>query len=728
MLDRTKEPGSAGEPLFADLVIAAAEHSDHFAAGMPKLIGGRYGLSSKEYTPAMAAAVFGELAVEQPKPRFTVGITDDITHLSLSVPDDFRVSSEALTAVFYGLGSDGTVGAAKNTVKIIGSDEGRYAQGYFVYDSRKSGATTVSHLRFGHAPINSAYLIDAADFVAVHQFDLLAQMRTIDLAKPGGTVLINSGHGERTWDELPVEVQQLIIDRNLSVWVIDAAEVAQQAGLGKRINTVMQPCFFYLSGVVPREEAISRIKAAAEASYGRRGRTVVERNFAAIDAAVAALRPLAVPDQAGGALHRMPPMPASAPDFVKQVTAVMLRGEGDLLPVSAMPVDGTWPSGTAKFEKRGIAEEIPIWDPSICIDCGKCAIVCPHSAIRIKVVPDAKLAGAPEGFASKLYKDRNLKEHQLIVQVAPDDCTGCGVCVDICPARSKTEVKHKSINLEPRREHLERERVNFDYFLGLPDLDRSKVRHDQVKGAAQLQPLFEYSLACSGCGETPYIRTLTQLFGDRLIMANATGCSSIYGGNLPTSPFTTNADGRGPAWSNSLFEDNAEFGLGIRLAWEMQNSHARRLLGALRDQLDAGLVAGLLDADQSTETGIAEQRERVAVLKAALVEPGRPCGSNAAEPGRRTGGQVDLDRRRRRLGLRHRLRRARPRAGFGTQRQRPGARYRGVLQHRRAGVKGHPTRCPGEVRVRGQGLTQEGPGDDRSGLRQRLRRPDRDGR
>lgn len=619
VLDRTKEPGAAGEPLFADAMIAVAENVEHFSVGIPKVIGGRYGLSSKEFTPAMAAAVFAELTRQVPKPRFTVGINDDVTHLSLSVPDDFEVQSDALTAVFYGLGSDGTVGAAKNTVKIIGSDADRYAQGYFVYDSRKSGATTVSHLRFGGHPIKSAYLIDAADFVAVHQFELLSQMRTLDIAKPGATVLLNSPYGEFTWGELPVEVQQLIIDRDLKVWVVDAAEVARQAGLGKRINTVMQPCFFYLSGVVPREQALARIKASVEASYGRRGRTIVERNFAAIDASVTALAELQIPAIADGVAHRMPPMPQFAPDFVKQVTAVMLRGEGDLLPVSAMPVDGTWPSGTSKYEKRGIAEEIPIWDPSLCIDCGKCAIVCPHSAIRIKVTPAADLADAPDGFLSKQYKDRKLLDHQLIVQVAPDDCTGCGICVDICPARSKTEVKHKSINMSPRREHLERERTNFEYFLGLPEMDRTKVRHDQVKGAAQLQPLFEFSLACSGCGETPYIRTLTQLFGDRLIMANATGCSSIYGGNLPTSPYTTNADGRGPAWSNSLFEDNAEFGLGVRLAWEMQNGQARRLLGRLRDQLDANLVDGLLQADQSDEAGIVAQRERVASLKRALV-------------------------------------------------------------------------------------------------------------
>ncbi|GAA2179138.1 pyruvate:ferredoxin (flavodoxin) oxidoreductase [Brooklawnia cerclae] len=618
VLDRTKEPGSAGEPLFGDVVIAAAEHAGHFGRGMPRVTGGRYGLSSKEYTPAMAAAVFAELARDEPRPRFTVGINDDVTHLSLPVPDDFAIGSDALTAVFFGLGSDGTVGAAKNTVKIIGADEGRYAQGYFVYDSRKSGATTVSHLRFGDHPIDSAYLIDEADFVAVHQFELLGQMRTLDLAKRGATVLINSPYGEETWDRIPAEVQRLVIDRGLQVWVIDAAAVAHEAGLGKRINTVMQPCFFYLSGVVARDDAVARIKKSVEHTYGRRGRTIVERNFAAIDGALAALRHLEVPDDATGLVHRMPPLPATAPDFVSRVTSVMLRGEGDLLPVSALPVDGTWPSGTSKYEKRGIAEQIPIWDPSLCIDCGKCAIVCPHAAIRIKVAPEELLADAPEGFASKPYRDRSLAGHRLIVQVAPDDCTGCGVCVDVCPARSKTEVKHKAINLETRVDHLDVERRNFDHFLGLPEVDRTKVRIDQVKGAAQLQPLFEFSLACSGCGETPYVRTLTQLFGDRLIVANATGCSSIYGGNLPTSPFTTNPDGRGPAWSNSLFEDNAEFGLGIRLAWEKQNAHARRLVDELRDRLAPSLVTGLLEADQSSEEGLAAQRLRVVELEEAL--------------------------------------------------------------------------------------------------------------
>ncbi|CEI23847.1 Pyruvate:ferredoxin (Flavodoxin) oxidoreductase [Propionibacterium freudenreichii] len=618
VLDRTKEPGSAGEPLLADVITALADEADHFDAGMPKFTGGRYGLSSKEFTPAMVKAVFDDLATPAPHRRFTVGINDDVSHLSLPVDDSFTIDHPGLTAVFYGLGSDGTVGASKNSVKIIAAD-GRYGQGYFVYDSRKSGATTVSHLRFGDKPIDAPYLIDAADFVAVHQFELLEKMPTLDLAKPGAKVLINSPFGADSWAHLPVEIQQIILDRKLDVWVIDATAIAIKTKLGHRINTIMQPCYFYLSGVVDQAEAIPRIKESIDKTYGRRGRVIVERNFAAVDAAIKALSHLEVPAGVVGDQHRMAPLPDAAPDFVKRVTGAMLRGEGDALPVSALPVDGTWPIATSKYEKRCIATDIPIWDESLCIDCGKCAITCPHAAIRIKVAPEAEFADAPQGFKSKNYRDRKLAGHRLVVQVAPDDCTGCGICVDVCPAKSKTEVKHKSLNMEPRREHLETERANFDFFLGLPEIDRSKVRHDQVKGVAQLQPLFEFSLACSGCGETPYIRTLTQLFGDRMLIANATGCSSIYGGNLPTAPYVTNAAGRGPAWSNSLFEDNAEFGLGMRLGWEQQNAEARRLLEHVGG-LDADLVGELLGADQHDEPGIDAQRERVTRLKEALAD------------------------------------------------------------------------------------------------------------
>ncbi|HSK33313.1 MAG TPA: pyruvate:ferredoxin (flavodoxin) oxidoreductase, partial [Propionicimonas sp.] len=667
VLDRTKEVGAPAEPLHSDVLVALSQrktvpeevrelapfvtpgsassagllrtrepsrraaaqdaalrdaplvpHGAPQGAGSVKVIGGRYGLSSKEFTPAMAKAVFDELLKAEPKPRFTVGIVDDVTHLSLTPDHDFRVPDDHLSAVFFGLGSDGTVGAAKNSVKIIGEQPDAHAQGYFVYDSRKSGAVTVSHLRFGSSPVRATYLVDQADFVAVHQFDLLTAMKTVDVAKRGATLLLNSPYGAATWDHLPVEVQAEIAYKKLRTWVIDAEAVAKSVGLGKRINTVMQPCFFYLSGVLPADEAIAAIKESVEKTYGRRGRTIVERNFAAVDAAIAALQPLPVALQPSSHTHRLPALPEAAGDFVRRVTGAMLHGQGDLLPVSALPVDGAWPTGTAKWEKRGLAAELPIWDSSICIDCGKCAITCPHTAIRIKLATPEDLADAPGSLQHKEYKDRQLPGRRLIVQVAPDDCTGCGICVDVCPARSKSELKHKSINMLPAAEHRDVERVNFEYFLGLPEVDRTLVRHDQVKGVAQLQPLFEFSLACSGCGETPYIKTLTQLFGDRMIVANATGCSSIFGGNLPTTPYTTNADGRGPAWSNSLFEDNAEFGLGMRIAWELQHAEARRLLELLRNEVGHDLTDALLAADQSEEAGLAEQRARVVELKQIL--------------------------------------------------------------------------------------------------------------
>ncbi len=622
VLDRTKEVGAPAEPLHADVIVALSqavpEEPASRRAAVTRVIGGRYGLSSKEFTPAMAKSVFDELLKATPKPRFTVGIVDDVTHLSITPAHDFRVPDDHLSAVFFGLGSDGTVGAAKNSVKIIGEQPGAHAQGYFVYDSRKSGAVTVSHLRFGSTPIRATYLVDQADFVAVHQFDLLSAMQTVDVAKAGATLLLNSPYGADTWDHLPVEVQAEIVHKKLRTWVIDAEAVARSVGLGKRINTVMQPCFFYLSGVLPADEAIAAIKESVEKTYGRRGRTIVERNFAAVDAAIAALVPLQSASRPSSHTHRLPGLPEEAGDFVRRVTGAMLHGQGDLLPVSALPVDGTWPTGTAKWEKRGLAAELPIWDSSICIDCGKCAITCPHTAIRIKLATPEDLADAPGTLQHKEYKDRQLPGRRLIVQVAPDDCTGCGICVDVCPARSKTELKHKSINMLPAAEHRDIERVNFDYFLGLPEIDRTLVRHDQVKGVAQLQPLFEFSLACSGCGETPYLKTLTQLFGDRMIVANATGCSSIFGGNLPTTPYTTNDAGRGPAWSNSLFEDNAEFGLGMRIAWELQQAEARRLLELLRNEVGHDLADALLAADQSSEAGLAEQRARVVELKRAL--------------------------------------------------------------------------------------------------------------
>ena len=618
VMDRTKESGSAGEPLLEDVLVALVENVDHFDNGLPTVIGGRYGLGSKEYTPAMAAAVFSELVAENPRRRFSVGIQDTVSRLSLQVDPNFEVESDALTAVFYGLGSDGTVGASKNSVKIIGSDAGRYAQGYFEYDSRKSGSSTTSHLRFGNKPINSAYLIDKADFVAVHQFSLLSQMRTLDIAKPGAKVLINTPYPlEETWDHIPTAVQQIIIDRQLEPWVINALEVAHAAKLGNRINTVMQPCFFYLSGVVPQAEAISKIKQSIEDTYGKKGHSIVERNWVAIDMAIDALHRLPV-GAATSTIRRMPPVPVDAPEFVRNVTAKMLHGIGNEIPTGDLPLDGTWPTATSQYDKRGIADVIPIWDPSLCIDCGRCAISCPHAAIRVKAVPAAEFDGAPASVKSKEYRDKANPGLRYIVQTAPDDCTGCGVCVDQCPARSKTEVKHKAINMERRLDHLEAEREAFDFFLNLPEVDRSTVKHDSIKGAAQLRPLFEFSGACAGCGETPYVRMLTQLFGDRMVVANATGCSSIYSGNLPTTPYAKNAEGRGPAWSNSLFEDNAEFGLGMRIAWEAQHEEARRLVRNLAGSLDAELVKGLLEADQHAEEGVFAQRERVVALKAAI--------------------------------------------------------------------------------------------------------------
>jgi pyruvate-ferredoxin/flavodoxin oxidoreductase len=624
VLDRCKEPGAPAEPLMLDVMTTLAEAGRHIP-----VIGGRYGLSSKEFTPSMVKAVFDELTRPQPRRRFTVGIVDDVTHLSLTPDGDFRVPDAGVSAVFFGLGSDGTVGANKNSVKIIGEGTADYAQGYFVYDSRKAGSVTTSHLRFGHRPIRSTYLIDAADFVAVHQFGLLEKMKVLELAKPGATFLLNSpfAPGE-VWAQLPVEVQEQIIDKKLRLFVIDANRVAKEVGLGNRINTVMQPCFFHLSGVLPTQEATDRIKDAVKKAYSKRGTEIVERNYAAIDRALAELTEVEVPEKADGELHRLPPMPSQAPDFVKNVTAKMLAGEGDLLPVSALPVDGTWPTGTAKWEKRAIAQELPVWDPSICTDCGKCVITCPHTALRIKIFPEVELAGAPEGFLAKKYNARDLPDHLLTVQVAPDDCTGCGICVDVCPVRSKTDPAHKSLNMEPALEHRDAERPRYDFFLDIPEIDRSLVRHDTVKGVSQLQPLFEFSGACSGCGETPYIKTLTQLFGDRLVVANATGCSSIFGGNLPTTPYTQNAAGRGPAWANSLFEDNAEFGLGLQLAWDHHHAEARRYVEELRDVIGAELADGLLTGDMATEAGIVAQRARVEQLKTVL--EGLNGGASAA--------------------------------------------------------------------------------------------------
>ena len=622
VLDRTKEPGATGEPLYQDVVCALAERATAGGAPMPMVVGGRYGLASKEFTPAMARAVLDALTAERPRNHFTVGIADDVSHTSLPVDGAFATEDpDGLRAVFYGLGSDGTVGANKTSVKIIGEGTDRFAQGYFVLDSKKSGSVTVSHLRIASRPIRSTYLIGQgqATFIACHQFHFLDRMDVLGRAAPGATFLLNSPwSADQVWDHLPVEVQREIIDKGLDLWVVDAARVAREVGMGHRINTVMQPCFFALSGVLPRDQAIAAIKRWVEKAFSRRGEEVVARNFAAVDGALGALQRVEVPATATSTRHRRPTVSEEAPDFVKRVTARMLEGNGDLLPVSALPVDGAFPTGTARWEKRSLAAEIPIWDPSICIDCGKCAIVCPHSTIRTKVFGPEALDGAPDGFASKDFRARDLPGMKLTVQVAPDDCTGCGVCVEVCPAHSKEEVKHKAINMTPVDQFLERERERWDFFLELPELDHDAMAPDTVKGSQLRQPLFEFSGACGGCGETQYLKLISQLFGDRLLVANATGCSSIYGGNLPTTPWTVNAEGRGPAWANSLFEDNAEFGLGIRLATDRLQARARQLVERLTPQIGEDLATAILEADQHGEAAVAAQRERVLDLRQRL--------------------------------------------------------------------------------------------------------------
>jgi pyruvate-ferredoxin/flavodoxin oxidoreductase len=630
VLDRTKEPGAVGEPLYQDVLTSLVQEwtEVHSQSPMPRVIGGRYGLASKEFTPAMAKAVLDELAGTRPKNHFTIGIVDDVTGTSLEYDREFSTEPADVTrAVFYGLGSDGTVGANKNSVKIIGENTALHAQGYFVYDSKKAGATTVSHLRFGPRPIRSTYLISQAGFVASHQFNFLERMDVLEYAAPGGTFLLNSPYpaGE-VWSHIPREVQQTIIDKKLQLFVIDGDKVAREAGLAGRVNTIMQTCFFQLSQVLPPEQAIGEIKKAIKKTYEKRGEAIVARNFAAVDATLEALHEVVIPASATGERHFDSfPLPTGAPDFVGRVTGMMIAGRGELLPVSAMPVDGTFPTATAKYEKRSIAREIPIWDADICTQCGLCAIVCPHAAIRTKAYPAAALQAAPGSFVARDWRGKELPAGtKLTVQVAPDDCTGCGVCVEICPARSKQVAKHKAINMEPKLLHLDRERENYGFFLELPEIDRGAVGHDQVKTSMLLEPLFEYSGACAGCGETPYLKLLTQLFGARMVVANATGCSSIYGGNLPTTPWSTNAAGHGPAWSNSLFEDNAEFGLGMRLALDQQRALGVQLLKSLAGDLGEAVVTALVESAQREEAELRAQGERVERLKAALAGIGKP--------------------------------------------------------------------------------------------------------
>jgi len=615
VLDRTKEPGSIGEPLYEDVITALAE-----AGRGAKVIGGRYGLSSKEFTPAMVKAALDELKKNQPQNHFTVGINDDVTHTSLEYDPSFSTESpKTVRALFYGLGSDGTVGANKNSIKIIGQDTPNYAQGYFVYDSKKAGSVTVSHLRFGPEPIRSSYLIDRANFVGCHQYPFLERMDMLSRAETGATFLLNAPFGpDEVWDHVPKKVQQQIIDKKLRFFVIDGYSVAKDTGMGRRINTIMQTCFFAISGILPRDEAIAAIKHAIEQTYGKRGEAVLQRNYAAVDQTLAHLHEVKVPAKATAQFDVLPPVSDRAPEFVRNVLGKIVAGEGDELPVSAMPKDGTFPTGTAQWEKRNIALEIPVWDEVLCIQCGKCVMVCPHAVIRAKVYDGALLANAPATFKSAKPRWRELESLKYTLQVAPEDCTGCALCVEICPAKSKSEVKHKAINMVAQAPLREPESKNWEFFLGLPELSRERLSLSQVKDVQLLDPLFEFSGACAGCGETPYIKLLTQLFGDRLLIANATGCSSIYGGNLPTTPYTANGQGRGPAWSNSLFEDNAEFGMGMRLAVNHQAEYARFLVERLSNQLGDQLAHGLLTADQTKESGVAAQRERVAELKRKL--------------------------------------------------------------------------------------------------------------
>ncbi len=622
VLDRCKEPGALGEPLLVEMMACIEEARqcgmlpDSFC---PVVIGGRYGLGSKDFTPAMSKAVYDELVVEKPKRRFTVGIVDDVTGLSLKVDDSFDLEKkEVIRAVFFGLGSDGTVGANKNSVKIIGEGTPNFAQGYFVYDSKKSGAVTISHLRFGPEVIRAPYLIKNASFVGCHQAQFLEQYDVLEYAAPGGVFLLNSIYSADTvWAQMPRPVQEAVIEKQLQFYVIDAYKVAREAGMGGRINTIMQTCFFAISGVLPKDAAIAKIKEAIEKTYGKKGPEIVQKNFAAVDQTLAALQQVTVPTTVSSEIELPPVVPAAAPDFVQRVTSVMLQNKGDALPVSVFRPDGVWDVGTSQWEKRNIAQEIPIWDPEVCIQCNKCVQACPHAAIRSNIYEPEALDGAPECFRSTDFRVRDFAGKKFTIQVAPEDCTGCSLCVAVCPAKNKTNPREKAINMRMQNPLLEDERANYDFFLSLPKPDRATLK-DDVKFTQFKEPLFEYSGACAGCGETPYLKMLTQICGDRLLMANATGCSSIYGGNLPTTPYTCNDDGRGPAWANSLFEDNAEFGLGMRVAVDKQVVIARRLLEELTPTVGVALVGELLDADQSTEAGIAEQRERVAELKELL--------------------------------------------------------------------------------------------------------------
>ncbi len=632
VLDRTKEPGSTGEPLLLDVTAAMVDAlADGRIPALPQIIGGRYGLSSKEFTPAMVKAVLEELDAQTPRRRFTVGINDDVTHLSLPVSDDFDIESDDVTrAVFFGLGSDGTVSSNKAAIRIIGASTGLWCQGHFVYDSKKAGATTVSHLRFGPRPIRSTYQIRRASFVGVHDPGFLERLDVLEVADEGATVLLNTTVApEDLWESLPAEAQRVLSERNCRLYAIDAYRVADANGLGRRINTVMSSCFFALSNVVPRDEAIAAVKQSVSNTWGKRGPEIERRNFDAIDATLAEMHEVAI-GTPGSARHRPPTVPVDAPDFVANVTRLLLEGHGDRLPVSAFPPDGTWPTGTSKYEKRAIALDIPIWEPELCVQCNRCSMICPHAAIRTKVFEPAAAASAPLSFRHVPEEHTEALEGlQYVVQVAPDDCTGCGLCVEVCPAKDRSQPKHKAINMAPADDHRERERESFAYYESISDVARSRIP-ERSRTLPLRQPLFEFSGACAGCGETPYLRLLTQLYGDRLVMANATGCSSIYGGNLPTTPYTTGSDGRGPAWNNSLFEDNAEFGFGIRLGVDSQETRARLLLSVLGQAVPDRLLDALSAPCGPDAESIAERRDDVDELKRCLTDLSGPGSDDVA--------------------------------------------------------------------------------------------------
>ena len=621
VLDRCKEPGAAGEPLYQDLVTILSENSATLPFGKPTVIGGRYGLSSKEFTPAMVKGIYDELAKATPKNHFTIGIDDDISHTSLTYDPAFSTEDpKTVRALFYGLGSDGTVGANKNSIKIIGTETPNYAQGYFVYDSKKSGSMTTSHLRFGPKPIHSTYLITRASFIACHNFSFLEKMNVLEAAIPGAVFLLNSPHSAaEVWDKLPKTMQQDMIAKKIEFYVIDGYKVAREAGMGTRINTIMQTCFFAISGVLPRDEAIEQIKKAIKKTYGKRGDAVVQKNFAAVDHALAHLEKVELPSAANADFDIVGVISGKAPKFVHDVLGKIAAGQGDLLPVSAIPAGGAFPTGTTQWEKRNIAQFIPVWDKDLCIQCGKCVMVCPHAVIRSKVYSAELGDKSPATFQWAKPKWKGMEQDRYTLQVAPEDCTGCAVCVEVCPVKSKSDASHKAINMAAQAPLREPERENWDFFLSLPEVDRSKLSHGQVKDLQLLQPLFEFSGACAGCGETPYIKLLTQLFDDRLYIANATGCSSIYGGNLPTTPYSSNAQGRGPTWANSLFEDNAEFGFGMRTALDQQKTFAETLVTRLAATIGPDFAASLLHAPQKTEAEMNAQRERVEDLKKQLL-------------------------------------------------------------------------------------------------------------